>query len=192
MLRLDMFFIKVLCLVPGLQNLCSVDKRFLFSDVICPRLLISKAVTVVLIFLMSVRKCAYLLDFSKCLVSMFLSSGQVSSKIWNLLCVLSHMVISGFKFVTHTSGGTVPPPAASCPMMSLWTVYFVVSKLLTTKFTMLLCLQVHLPVSKDTLHMFRQCAVVCLPLHSLHLSDGDFFHLFKLAFVGRVGRVVIN
>ena len=121
-----MFFINVLCLVPGLQNLCSVDKCFLFSDVTCPRLLISKAVTVVLIFLISVRKCAYLLDFSRCIVSMFLLRGQVNSKIWILLCVLSQMVISGFKFVTHTSGGTVPPPAASSPMMSLCTVYVVV------------------------------------------------------------------
>ena len=72
------------------------------------------------------------------------------------------MVMSGFRFVTHTSGRKVPPPATSCPAMSLCIVYFVVSKLFTTKFTMLLCLHVHLPVSSDNLHLkgYQNCIIV--------------------------------
>ena len=62
-LRLEMFFTNVLSLVPGLQNLWRRASLFLFSVVTLPRLLISKAVTVVEICVMSVRKCAYLLVF---------------------------------------------------------------------------------------------------------------------------------
>ena len=83
-LRLEMFFTKVLSLVSGLQNLWMRASLLLFSVVTLPRLLISKAVTVVEMCVMSVRECAYLLVFSRCLVSMFLSRGQVSSNIWNL------------------------------------------------------------------------------------------------------------
>ena len=59
-----MFFTNVDNLMPGLQNLWRAVRRFLLSEETLPRLLISKAVTVVLICVMSVTKCAYLFDLS--------------------------------------------------------------------------------------------------------------------------------
>ena len=132
MLRLEMFFTNIDSLMPGLQNLWREVRRFLFSEETLPRLLISKAVTVVLICVMSVTKCAYLFDLSVFRWAMFTSSGTVSSNMWNLLFTLSQMVMSGLRLVTVTSGGTVPPPGASCPSMSLNTVYFEESKDWTT------------------------------------------------------------
>ena len=132
MLREEMFFTNVLSFMLGLQNLCSAVNRVLLSAVIFPVLLTSNAVTFVVMCVISVGKCAYFLDLSRFLCSMFTSSGTVSSKMSNLLFVLSQMVISGLRLVTQTSGGTVPPPAVSCPSISLCTVNFVVSKLFTT------------------------------------------------------------
>ena len=127
-----MFFRKILCLIPGLQYLWRDFNLFLFSDVMFPVLLTSKAVILVAMCEMSEMKCAYLLVLSMCLSSVFLSRGTVSSKMSNFLSVLFQMVMSGFRLVTHTSGGTVPPPGASCPSMSLNTVNFVVSRQFTT------------------------------------------------------------
>ena len=129
-----MFLMKVESLMPDLQNLWSEVRRFLLSEETLPVLLISKAVTVVLMCVMSVAKCAYLLDLSMFRCEMFTSRGTVSSNMSNLLFTLSQMVMSGLRLVTMISGGTVsvPPPGASCPSMSLNTVYFVVSKLFTT------------------------------------------------------------
>merc|ERR1711928_12209 len=77
--------------------------------------------------LISVAKCAYLFDLSMFRCEMFKSRGTVSSNMLNLLFTLSQMVMSGLRLVTMISGGTVPPPGASCPSMSLNTVYFVMS-----------------------------------------------------------------
>ena len=65
MLKEEMFFTNVLSLMPGLQYLCSEVMRVLFSAVIVPVLLTSNAVTVVLMCVMSVVKCAYLFDLSR-------------------------------------------------------------------------------------------------------------------------------
>merc|ERR1719336_2390227 len=89
MLRLEMFFTNVDNLMPGLQNLWRAVRRFLLSGETLPRLLISKAVTVVLMCVMSVTKCAYLFDLSVFRWAMFTSSGTVSSNMWNLLFTLS-------------------------------------------------------------------------------------------------------
>ena len=48
------------------------------------------------------------------------------------LLVLSRIVMSGLRFVIKISGGMVPPPAASCPGISLCTENFCVSRLFTT------------------------------------------------------------
>ena len=127
-----MFLMNVESLMPGLQNLWSEVKLFLLSEETLPVLLISKAVTVVLMCVISVAKCAYLFDLSMFRCEMFTSRGTVSSNMLNLLFTLSQMVMSGLRLVTIISGGTVPPPGASCPSMSLNTVYFVMSKLFTT------------------------------------------------------------
>ena len=100
-----MFFTNVDNLMPGLQNLWRAVRRFLLSEETLPRLLISKAVTVVLMCVMSVTKCAYLFDLSVFRWAMFTSSGTVSSNMWNLLFTLSQMVMSGLRLVTVTSGG---------------------------------------------------------------------------------------
>ena len=47
MLRQEMFLMKVLCLIPGVQNLCSDCKCDLFCDVMWPVLLTSNDVTLV-------------------------------------------------------------------------------------------------------------------------------------------------
>ena len=52
----------------------------------------SKAVTVVLMHVMSVAKCAYLLVLSMFRCEMFTSRGAVSSNMWNLLFTLSQML----------------------------------------------------------------------------------------------------
>ena len=96
--------------MPGLQNLWRAVRRFLLSEETLPRLLISKAVTVVLICVMSVTKCAYLFDLSVFRWAMFTSSGTVSSNMWNLLFTLSQMVMSGLRLVTVTSGGNSTSP----------------------------------------------------------------------------------
>ena len=83
-----MFFTNVDNLIPGLQNLWRAVRRFLLSEETLPRLLISKAVTVVVMCVMSVTKCAYLFDLSVFLWVMFTSRGTVSSKMWNLLFTL--------------------------------------------------------------------------------------------------------
>ena len=132
MLRQEMFLMKVLCLIPGVQNLCSDCKCDLFCDVMWPVLLTSNDVTLVVMCVMSVVKCAYLLVLSVCLCSILLSRGTVSSNMSRVFFSLSQIVMSGFRFVTQTSGGTVPPPGASCPSMSLNTVNFEVSKQFTT------------------------------------------------------------
>ena len=69
-----MFLMKVESLMPDLQNLWSEVKRFLLSEETLPVLLISKAVTVVLMCVMSVAKCAYLLDLSvfRCEISIII------------------------------------------------------------------------------------------------------------------------
>ena len=53
-----MFLMNVESLMPVVQNLCSEVKLFLLSAETLPVLLISNAVTVVLMCVMSVEKCA--------------------------------------------------------------------------------------------------------------------------------------
>ena len=108
-----MFLMNVESLMPGLQNLWSEVKLFLLSEETLPVLLISKAVTVVLMCVISVAKCAYLFDLSMFRCEMFTSRGTVSSNMLNLLFTLSQMVMSGLRLVTMISGGTVPPPITS-------------------------------------------------------------------------------
>ena len=81
MLKQEMFLTNIESLMPALQNLWSVFRRFLFSEETLPRLLISNAVTVVVICVISVEKCAYLFDLSKFLCDMFMSRGTVSSNM---------------------------------------------------------------------------------------------------------------
>ena len=100
MLRLEMFLMNVESLMPGVQNLWSEVKLFLLSAETLPVLLISNAVTVVLMCVMSVEKCAYLFVLSMFRCEMFTSRGTVSSKMWNLLFSLSQMVMSGLRLVT--------------------------------------------------------------------------------------------
>ena len=64
MLRQEMFLTNIESLMPGLQNLWSEVKLFLLSAETLPVLLISKAVTVVWMCVMSVVKCAYLFVLS--------------------------------------------------------------------------------------------------------------------------------
>ena len=71
MLRLEMFLINVESLMPDLQNLWSEFKLFLLSEETLPVLLISKAVTVVLMCVISVAKCAYLFVLSVLRCEMF-------------------------------------------------------------------------------------------------------------------------
>ena len=59
-----MFLMNVESLMPVVQNLCSEVKLFLLSAETLPVLLISNAVTVVLMCVMSVEKCAYLFVLS--------------------------------------------------------------------------------------------------------------------------------
>ena len=59
-----MFLMNVESLMPGVQNLWSEVRFFLVSADTLPVLLISKAVTVVLMCVMSVEKCAYLFVLS--------------------------------------------------------------------------------------------------------------------------------
>ena len=47
-------------------------------------------------------------------------------------------------------------------------------------------------VSSATLQLLRMWFVVCLRLQSLHKSELDFFHLFKLAAVGRVSMEALR
>ena len=87
-----MFLMNVESLMPGVQNLWSEVRFFLLSAETLPVLLISKAVTVVLMCVMSVEKCAYLFVLSMFRCEMFTSRGTVSSNMWNLLFTLSQMV----------------------------------------------------------------------------------------------------
>ena len=59
---------------------------------------------------------------------MFGSSGQVSSKILNVLLFLSMIVISGLSGVMHTSTGIVPSVAVVWPAKSLNIWNFEVSR----------------------------------------------------------------
>lgn len=72
-----MFLMNVESLMPGVQNLWSEVKLFLLSDETLPVLLISNAVTVVLMCVMSVEKCAYLFVLSMFRCEMFTSRGTV-------------------------------------------------------------------------------------------------------------------
>ena len=92
-----MLLMKVESLMPDLQNLWSEFKLFLLSEETLPVLLISKAVTVVLMCVISVAKCAYLFDLSVLRCEMFTSRGTVSSNMLNLLFTLSQMVMSGLR-----------------------------------------------------------------------------------------------
>ena len=74
-----MFLMNVESLMPVVQNLCSEVKLFLLSDETLPVLLISNAVTVVLMCVMSVEKCSNLFaereSFSNGLVDCCVLSG---------------------------------------------------------------------------------------------------------------------
>ena len=124
MLRQETFLTNIESLMPGLQNMWSAVRRFLLSEETFPRLLISNAVTVVVMCVIYVEKCAYLFDLS----------------------------------------------------MFPWDIF-------TSRYSDLRRNSTSLPVSMATLQILRQCAVVWRPLHSLHLSEEDFFHLLKLAAV---------
>ena len=66
-------------LISGLMNLCRVCRVALFLIPIYPVLETSKQFTDLLYSETSVRKCAYLFNFSWCLVSILDMSGTVSS-----------------------------------------------------------------------------------------------------------------
>ena len=54
---------------------------------------------------MSAVKWAYLLLFSRCLLSMYISPGQVSLNMCRFFFSLSSIKMTGFNVVTHSSGG---------------------------------------------------------------------------------------
>ena len=172
MLRQETFLTNIESLMPGLQNLWSAVRRFLLSEETFPRLLISNAVTVVVMCVISVEKCAYLFDLSMFRWDIFTSRGTVSSKMWNLLLILSQMVMLGLRLVTVTSGGTVPPPGASCPSMSLNIVNFDVSNLYFSFFW--------LSSASVTCNQF----VICVPAPNLvFLLVFVFVFVFAFVFV---------
>ena len=76
-----MFLMNVESLMPGLQNLWSEVKLFLLSEETLPVLLISKAVTVVWMCVMSVEKCAYLFDLSMFRCEMFTVTKRINVHI---------------------------------------------------------------------------------------------------------------
>ena len=64
-------------------------------------------------FVVFAHKCAYFSCFSSFAVSMRCSAGTVNSNTVTFLFVFfSFMTISGFRVVTTTLGGTVPPAGA--------------------------------------------------------------------------------
>ena len=79
---LESFFTEVDNLIPGLLNLWRVVRRLFFSDETLLKLLISKAVTVVV---MSVTKFAFLFYLSVFRWAMFTLTGTASPKMWNLV-----------------------------------------------------------------------------------------------------------
>ena len=82
MLRLGMFFTNFDNLIPSLLNLWRAVRRLLFSEETLLKLLISKAVTVVV---MSVTRCAFLFHLSVFRWAMFTLTGTASPKMWNLV-----------------------------------------------------------------------------------------------------------
>ena len=127
------------------MNECKLCNVFWFLVLTNPVLVISKQLRVHLYPEMSVRKCEYLLVFSLCLVSMFVIIGIVSSYMCKVFVCVSTITMSGFNLVTQSAGGIVPPPGASIPDKSLYTVNFL-STLVTMNFTRLLWRQVYLSV----------------------------------------------
>ena len=113
--REEMFDLNCDCVISGLMNLCSVFSVEWFLVETKPLEVTSKQFTVHVYCEMSVIKCAYLLLFCVCLVSMCFSEGQVSSNRWTFFLCLSSITISGFCAVTHSSGGMDPPPGAVWP-----------------------------------------------------------------------------
>ena len=83
MLRLGKFFhIYVDNLILGLLNLWRVVRRLFFSEETLLKLLISKAVTAVV---MSVTKRAFPFHLSVFCWAMFTLTGTASPKMWNLV-----------------------------------------------------------------------------------------------------------
>ena len=76
-----MFLMNVESLMPVVQNLCSEVKLFLLSAETLPVLLISNAVTVVLMCVMSVEKCAYLFVLSMFRCEMFTVTKRINVHI---------------------------------------------------------------------------------------------------------------
>ena len=147
-------FMKTDLLRSFLMRECKVCNVFWFLVFTNPVLVTSKQLRVHLYPVISVRKCEYLLVFSLCLVSMFVIIGIVSSYMCNVFLCVSTITMSGFKLVTQRAGGIVPPPGASIPGKSLYTVNLL-STFFTMKFTRLLWRQVYLPVSNMILQQLR-------------------------------------
>ena len=82
MLRLGMFFTNFDNLIPSLLNFWRAVRRLLFSEETLLKLLISKAVTAVV---MSVTICAFLFHLSVFCWAMFTLTGTASPKMWNLV-----------------------------------------------------------------------------------------------------------
>ena len=137
-----------------LMNECKLCNVFWFLVLTNPVLVTSKQLIVHLYPEMSVRKCEYLFVFSLCLMSMFVIIGIVSSYMCKVFVCVSTITMSGFNLVTQSAGGIVPPPGASIPGKSLYTVNFL-STLVTMKFTRLLWRQVYLSVSNMILQQFK-------------------------------------
>ena len=119
-----MFNLNCDLVMPGLMKLCSVFRVVWFLLVMNPLDETSKQLTVHLNSVMSVVKCAYLLHFSKFLVSIYFSPGQVSSKMCIFFFSLSRITMSDFSVVTHNSGGIDLPSGAVCRGKSLRIVNF--------------------------------------------------------------------
>ena len=112
--------------------------------------------------------------------------------MWSFFFISSTITISGFSLVTHNCEGMVPPPGASQPGRSLYTLNLDLSKLFTMKLIRLLCLQVYLSVLSITEQQFMMWFVVPLLPHSLHLSEAPYFQRLRLAGVGRVSMHAFN
>ena len=91
-----MFFLNWVILMFGFMNLCNVESVVWFLVDTKPLLDTSKQLTLHLYSVISVVKCEYLLLFSKFLVSICFSKGQVSSNRWMVLLCLFRMTMSGF------------------------------------------------------------------------------------------------
>ena len=128
-----MIFLKVDYFTPFLVCLCSSWRLSGFLGVIKPLEDTSKQVSLHLILTrQSSHKVSVLFQFDIMVFLYVLFKGTCTLKKCMGLFDFSSITLTGFCAVMQISGGTDPTPAAVWPGMSLKTVYFSVSIILTT------------------------------------------------------------